>query len=459
LAGIGLTLERLTSRGSIAGTVQALAYCCVVSCGPWLFTITCLGAMTWFAARYYDENSIPIFGNIVIYNFAFSLVLLGPLTLICTRYLADCLYTRSLSTLNGVCVGALTIGYGMSIAVAAPFYFLITDIGFDLAIAATLNFVLVSMLWLTLTFMHAIKNFSAFLITFAVGMMVAFLSGALLLPHMGPIGLLWGLNAGLFIIVFVAIGITISQYPYDVEKPFAFVPYFRKHWDLALTGIIYNMAIWIDKWVMWFSADNVVVAEYIVFNPTYDFPMFLAYLAIIPSLSLLMLHTETGYLREYNSYYREIEGHAPFSWIAGRCQKMVDCLLISLKDIVILQASLTLCALALSPFIIELSGGEFRQLAIFRLGLLAAFLQLIFIFVTMQLYYFDLRRLNLCLQGVFLLCNGISSYVTASFGFAYYGYGYFASSLLCSGLSLVVLGHVLKRLPYITFVSNNPSVR
>ena len=338
------------------------------------------------------------------------------------------------------------------------FYFFFTDLPLYFVVAATINFVLVSMLWLTSTFLHAIKNFNAFIFTFAVGMIVAFVAGSFLSTHNGALGMLWGFNVGLFIIVFVTIGIGISQYHNDIESPLSFIYYFKKYWDLALSGIIYYMAIWIDKWIMWFAGDNVSTARNVVFNPIYDFPMFLAYLSLIPALSVFMLHTETGFLKHYHLFYREIEAHASYSWLHDRCQRMVDCLLAGLKDIAILQASLTLCAISLAPLIIELFGGEFRQVSIFRLGLIAAFFHMIFIFVTTQLYYFDLRKLNVCLHMLFLLTNGLFSYVTAVAGFPYYGYGYFASSLLSCVLSLIILSNVLKRLPYITFVSNNPSV-
>lgn len=459
LAGVGLTLDRLTSRGSFASAVQALAYCCVVSCGPWLFTITCLAAISWLAARHVDASEAQLFGNIIIYNFAFSLVALGPLTLVCTRYLSDSLYRRSVTSLNGVCVGAMALAYIISLSIAAPFYLFFTDLTFAMAVAAITNFTLVSMLWLSTTLLNAIKNFDVFLVTFLFGMLLAFFAGSLLMHDLGALGMIWGFNSGLFLIVFIAIGVAISQYASDIAHPFAFMTYFARYWDLALCGIIYYSAIWIDKWIMWLSADNVVVARNIVFNPSYDFPMFLAYLSMIPALSLLMFHMETGFLHEYNLFYREIERHATHSWLVKRCGRMVGHVLASLKDITLLQAAVTICALALSPLLIEMSGGEFRQLAVLRLGLLAAFLQIVFTFVSIQLYYFDLRKLNLALQSGFLLSNGLFTYLSSSMGFAYYGYGYFLSCLLTSSLSLIILAQVLKRLPYITFVSNNPSVR
>jgi uncharacterized membrane protein len=459
LAGIGLTVERLTSRGTFTGTVQALTYSCLVSCGPWLFTISCLGAMTWVAARYFDESVIPLFGNIVIYNFAFSLVLIAPISTVCNRYVADCLYLHSTNNIFSTCIGAMAVCGVLSIAVSLTFYFVATDISNALATAASVNFILVSMIWLIPIFIYAIKDYGLLLMAFASGMLVAFLTGTLLMEEWGSLGMLWGLNAGLIIIVFVALGIAMSLYPYDLSNSFNFLYYFKRYRDLAVSGFIYNAGIWSDKWVMWFSDDRVAVSRFLVFNPIYDFPMFLASLSIIPALALMMIHNETGFLNQYNAYYKDIEGHRSYSWIAARGKLMTECILRDLKDIVLLQASLTLCILSLAPLLVEMFGGEFRQIAIFRLGTLAAFFQAIFIFVTIKLYYFDLRTLNLGLQTLFLICNVTFTYICSELGFAFYGYGYMVACLVASICSLFALEQVIKNINYITFVSNNPSIR
>ena len=60
---------------------------------------------------------------------------------------------------------------------------------------------------------------------------------------------------------------------------------------------------------MWFSPDNTTIATFMVFNPTYDFPMFLAYISIVPAMTLLTFYTEARFFKLYHEFYRGIEYH------------------------------------------------------------------------------------------------------------------------------------------------------
>ena len=137
---------------------------------------------------------------------------------------------------------------------------------------------------------------------------------------------------------------------------------------------------------------------------------------------------------------------------------MTTCIVVILKDVVILQSIFTVCAIAFAPVIVSLAGGEFHQIAIYRVGALGAFIQSVFLFITIILFYFDLRRVGLCLQVLFLACNATFTYISLGLGFSFYGYGYFLASIISCLAALGVLAGVLRRLPYITFISNNPSV-
>ena len=238
MAGIGLSLQKLTSRGSLTDVVQALGYSSLISCGPWLLTITCLAGITWLTALHIDLTIISQFSIIVIYNFSFSLVVFGPLMLIASRYLADSLYSRSINTIADLFLGSTAIVYAVSIAIAAPFYFFATDLSPGLAAGAVVGYILISMIWVTSIFLHAVKNFGMFLLVFFIGMFIAFFFRVILGGYFHATGMLWGFNAGLFIIVYASIGIVFAQYGHDIKRPFKFLRYFGRYWDIAASGLV-----------------------------------------------------------------------------------------------------------------------------------------------------------------------------------------------------------------------------
>ena len=63
------------------------------------------------------------------------------------------------------------------------------------------------------------------------------------------------------------------------------------------------------------------------------------------------------------------------------------------------------------------------------------------------------------LNLLFLASNAIGSLVCLKLGFPYYGLGYFAACILTFVAALLVTAFNVRRLPYLTFIGNNPSVR
>ena len=102
--------------------------------------------------------------------------------------------------------------------------------------------------------------------------------------------MLLGFSGGLAYILFLLIARVLAEYPYQVAHPFRFLSQFRQYWELALGGLLYNAAIWVDKWVMWFAPDSEVLASGMVSYPDYDTAMFLAYLSIVPSMAVFVFH-------------------------------------------------------------------------------------------------------------------------------------------------------------------------
>jgi len=137
---------------------------------------------------------------------------------------------------------------------------------------------------------------------------------------------------------------------------------------------------------------------------------------------------------------------------------MIQAFLDGAGNFVILQGSVCVVGILVAPQFLDWIGISFAQLAMFRLGLLAAFFHSGFLFLMILLAYFDARRTVLALAGIFLAANGLLTLVTLRLGFRFYGYGYFLSALIAFAAAFIATGHYIRRLPYRTFVRNNVSV-
>jgi polysaccharide biosynthesis protein PelG len=458
MAGIGFALRKLARRDDILGVLQGHAHSAFITSGPWMFTILALAGVNVAGGELLTREELTTFRVIIIYNFCFSVVLTGPLLLVATRYLADCIYIKQVDGAPGMLLATLASAYALSFAAAGPFYALAGDLTPAMTVAAVTNFLVVSGIWVVSIFLSALKDYTAVTLSFAAGMFVGFVSAVALGFQLGPLGMVIGFTIGLATIQFVLIARVFAEYPYGVKHLFAFAGYFRRYWDLALIGLVANLAAWADKWMMWFAPEREVVSGSLVIYSAYDSAMFVAYLSVMPALTIFTVNIETRFFEHYQNFYRDIQNHATWTQIDRNHKLIIRALVESSRNLIILQGALCAVAIFLAPTIIGLLGLNYKQIGMFRFGVLGAFFQVLFMFCTIILSYFDLRRRNLFVQAFYLITNVAATWWFSGLGFAWYGYGYFLSSLLAFVVAYLLVAEAIRRLPYLAFVANNPSV-
>lgn len=459
MAGIGFALRKLARRDDILGVLQGHAHSAFITSGPWMFTILALAGVNVAGGELLTREELTLFRVVIIYNFCFSVVLTGPLLLVATRYLADCIYLKQVDGAPGMLLATLASAYALSVAVAGPFYLFAGGLTPGMTAAAVSNFLMIAGIWVVSIFLSALKDYTAVTVSFGAGMFVG-LAGAVVLGAMiGPLGMVIGFTIGLAFIQFVLIARVFAEYPYGVTRVFAFAGYFRRYWDLALIGLVANLAVWADKWLMWFAPQREVISGALVIYSAYDSAMFVAYLSVMPALTIFTVNIETRFFEHYQNFYRDIQNHATWSQIARNHKAIIVALVESSRNLIILQGAICAVVIFLAPSIIGALGLNYRQIGMFRFGVLGAFFQVMFMFCTIILSYFDLRRRNLFVQCFYLTTNVVATWWFSNMGFAWYGYGYFLSSLLAFAVAYLLVAEAIRRLPYLAFVANNPSVQ
>ena len=143
------------------------------------------------------------------------------------------------------------------------------------------------------------------------------------MEHHGAAGLLIGFDLGLAVTSFSLLARVFAEYPYSVENVFAFLGRLKEYWTIFLTGLVYNMAIWIDKWVMWFSPESKTLSSGMFSYPDYDSAMFAAYLSIVPSLAIFVYSIETSFFEKYLRFYQDIQEHRTYDQIRKRHRALI----------------------------------------------------------------------------------------------------------------------------------------
>lgn len=457
MAGIGFELNKLAKRDDLIGTIGAYMHSAMAIAGPWLFTVVALAAITMLHGGAGDDLDILNFRGIIIYNFSFSLVLAAPIFMVMTRYLADAIHMQNVTKAPSVMIESLLLVYIFQLPIAILFYVIYFDLPVELRLAAFANMFLISSVWLLGVFLTALKDYNSISKTFFFGMVLAIVASWLLEGY-GAFGMVMGFNVGLMIIVFVLIARIMAEYPYKLTNEFALKPYFKKYRELALGGLFYNAAIWVDKWVMWFAPESIKLPSGMIFYQDYDSAMFLAFLTIIPSLALFVFSIETRFFRHYRRFYEQILDHAPMQRLRQYQNDITESIFAGGRNLIFLQGAICFVVILLAPRIFEAMNMFFMQLGMFRLGTLGALFHVLLIFECIILSYFDCRRTTMHIYLFFLVTNALFTYVSMEAGFAYYGYGYFLASAVSFIIAgFVVISHV-RKLPFHSFITNNTSI-
>ncbi|MEM8176322.1 exopolysaccharide Pel transporter PelG, partial [Morganella morganii] len=113
-------------------------------------------------------------------------------------------------------------------------------------------FVVLCNLWLVIIFLSGMKAYKRILLVMFIGyaLMVAC---AYLLRFMQMDGLLLALLIGHASLLFVFLYDILREYPARRMVAFDFLDRRQVFVSLLLTGLCYNLGIWIDKFIFWFN--------------------------------------------------------------------------------------------------------------------------------------------------------------------------------------------------------------
>ena len=161
MAGIGFELRKLLERGTLSSFAASYLQSAVAATGPWLLTVITVAAFPVVLAGRVPSADLTAFHLVVMYNFAFSLVLSGPVTGIATRFLADALFKRDLRECPGMLIGGLGALLVIQLVLAAPFYLLYIEADARVRLLGLGNYFLTAGLWLAAVFVSSVKQHKA----------------------------------------------------------------------------------------------------------------------------------------------------------------------------------------------------------------------------------------------------------------------------------------------------------
>jgi uncharacterized membrane protein len=464
MAGIGFALDRLYRSGSLADRMASFAHASIIAAGPCLLSVLCIWLISATIFELEGKTTIAAFRALIIYSFALSFVITAPIALVSARLISDKLHDHDVAAVSGIMLAGFAAAAAILIALGGVLFGGLLDLEPPAIAAVVANCALIGLTWVACLFCSVTRDYLSVTLYFAAGLalaVVAVTAGYNMRPDLAT--MLWGFNIGLGVTLFGLIGRIIATFPFpvgSVTAPLralgrAFVVY----WPIALGGLFGAIGAWIDKWVIWLSPFGSLIQNGLLHAPLYDSAMFVSYLVVVPAYAAFVVHLEVRFFRNYRLFYTSILEHATLAQIRAHERRLREETLASLSGITMPQ--LMICALValVAPVLVDLLDMQFRQVGTLRLGVIGAAFQFLFITCSSLTLYFDRRIVFLLLQTVFMLLNGVLTWVLVPLGPSYLGLGFLAASTISALIAYLALARTLYRLDYLTFIANNPAAR
>jgi len=460
MAGIGFKLQEMLVEDTYSSNFKAFLYSAIISSGPWLLTILCLfllGILSpiVLSGNEWSGEQAELFGVTVIYIFAFSLIITGPISLLISRFIADRIYFDDQKAISST-YATLLLFIVCFQGVLGWVFFSITGDDILYTVTCVTLYVTVSCIWIALIFLSIYEKYRNVILIFSIGSLVSV--GAALLGGklFGLPGYISGFSIGQLIILFGFTHELFLTFGIPAQISLDFVSYLRRYFEIALIGLLYNLAIWVDKFTFWFSTPGEKISGLFYSFNEYDFPIFLSYLTIVPALSIFLLNIETGFYQEYKAFYECIMKKKTYGEIHGQKMKMQRILYKSLYDLLIYQGIITIVVIYFGIEILHgLQVDNLLSVQIFRYTALGTFFHAYVLIITIILLYFDLRKDVLIIVSFFAGSNFLLTTLSIHLGPDYYGLGQAASCILPFLISFFYLRTRLRQLEFLTF-SNQP---
>lgn len=461
MAGIGFELRKLLRSNSYFGLLRAYGFAGAISSGPWLLSICSVLAIGILGRGPSPAATQMVqFQISVTYLIATTLILTGALQLSLSRFMADRLFEKQPQLVLPNLLGAITVTTLVSGTLATLLVLTLFRESLAYRTLMVISFVTLSNIWIVSVVLSSLKAYRQVLLAFAIGCAIV-VGAALALRRFGTAGLLLGFLLGHAVLLFFLLALVMRGYPVHGQGQgqgqelvsFRFLRRGQLYPSLIATGVLFNMALWADKFIFWGNpaTSNNVIGP-LRASLIYDIPIFLSYLSIVPGMSVFLVRIETDFVERYDAFYDAVRSGDTLDNLYDLKDRMVYVVRQGIYEIFKVQGLTMLLLILCGRYILDAIGISQVYLYLFYVDVVAAGLQVLLLAILNVLFYLDQRRITLGLSALFLVSSAVFTVITQYLGPDYYGYGFAAAMLLTSLTGLWLLSSKLDSLEYETFM-------
>lgn len=451
MAGIGFELQRVLRKGGIGSLIQVAFAGIMIVAGPWLLSIGGIFFISQFAAPALQEGR-GLFIAVVVYSYAFSLLLFGGVHYIFTRIVADQIYENKFRE-----AGASLLAFSAAVIVLSGFVawgaLAPVDVRFlshpELFRFASVGlFAVINLLWVMMLFVSLLKNFVGIILSYFAGMAISVFAAILLGRGSGLGGAMVGFTVGQLAAALFLAALLLRKYrPAGLSRlPRLFAVYFHRYRYLFLSGLFYFWGIWVDKIVFWIGFGSSSSGTYFRLYDAYDVPVYLASLSMIPGLIYFVVALETDFYLQLMGFLKSLQSRR-LTQIQERKYSLRRNMQRGIWDQSLFQAVVTVGLGIVASKLLPVLGVSAQSAGTFRVLLAAVYFHFLLLTLITFLLYMELFKEAFLASFLFFLLNFAGSLATVLLHLpSSTGYSYLLSGVLSSVVAYAFLDHGVRRL-------------
>ncbi|GIP16206.1 hypothetical protein J40TS1_18480 [Paenibacillus montaniterrae] len=453
MAGIGFELRKLFRKEGLLNNLRAYAYSSMTTVGPMILCMSLIIILQYLMSRY-DGSYMDweLYIATVSYCFIFSIVITSGISLLITRYVSDCLYTKDYRKLMSSYYGVLSLIIPLASIVSVLFLSQV-QAGLAYKFSAYFFFIFLVIIWIQGVYLSALKDYVRIARSFFIGALSTVLVAWVLMKFFEVSTLLSsfiGLDVGFFIICLLT-GLHFQQkFPKaDPSVYYEFLQYFKKFPAMFFSGCLIYSGIYLHNFVYWFSDNGYVIGDAFRVYMFYDVPVFYAFLSVMPTLVTFVVSVETSFFEKFRHYYLNVLNDGTVQDIQNAKKQMQKTLVREISFLMEIQLLFTVLSIGVGILLLPKIGFTMQQLDLFIILALAYYLFIILFSLVHVLMYFDDQKGVFFVGLLFFVLNIVCTIVTMKLN--YDGLGMFIASFVALLAVIGRLLYVLRNIDYYTF--------
>lgn len=395
MAGVGVKLNRIYEKKSIAADFFGFVYSIVITVAPILLvigTILLMGYVLGFGET--DFLTRELFSCTVLYIFIFGLLSVSPFNAVLSKYMQDAIYEERYQDIRPCydlgLVMTLTLGCLLGIPFCLWEHF-VGGVSVFYVFTGYCGYISMILVFYSMIYLSICKDYERISIFFFLGMLVSFLLAVILCFFFGwevTQSMLFSLMTGFLLIGVLELTAVRRYFPRNSCRYLPVLRYFRKWWKLVVTNFAYILGLYIHNFVFWTDESRLVVVKTFVCNQPYDMATCIAMFTNLSATIIFITRVEMHFHEKYRLYSEAVIG-GKWSDIRNAKKRMFRQLGIELMNLVRVQFIISVVIYLLCVVFLPQFGFAGRVMRIYPCLAAGYFILFLMYSAILFLYYFN----------------------------------------------------------------------